>query len=237
MTQEKEIHPPETQVKKSAEPAKVVGLSYAVQSAFYDWIKILSIVPAKVICDGIKGVIQSQKNTIGETLAGYGMAVFKTSLKTDEILVGIVGRAMSVYLGKAYAPYGDPVQAFETATKTKTFLYTPEQNLKEGRLGEYMAQRVLYTASTNVLSTACGMTAKILLLGMAMPATVPAFCAVYISSYTAILTARIIADVLQDMFGVSSLNPDRKKLLDSLQEARDHHAQKTATPGGAVAHV
>ncbi len=122
-------------------------------------------------------------------------------------------------------------------SKTKTFLHTPEQNLNEGRLGEYAVQRLLYTASTNVPATLGAMAGKLILVGMAMPATVPAFCAVYAATYTAILTARVIADVIQDVLGVSSLNPDRKKLLDSLQVAREHAEKYKQQPTGKVAHV
>lgn len=132
---------------------------------------------------------------------------------------------------------GHPLQAFEKLTGTKTFLHTPEQNLRAGRLGEYAAQRLLYTASANAPAAVGIIAAKILFVGMAMPTTIPAFCAVFASTYCAILTARVVADMIQDVLGVSSLNPDRKKLLDSLQEARDRAAQKTTQPeAGAVAH-
>ncbi len=106
--------PPEMQVQKSAEPAKVVGMRYVLQSTLYDWTKILSIVPAKIVIDSIKGLITSQKDFLGETLTGYGTSIFKTSLKTDDIMVGIFGRALAFYGIKAYSPYGHPLQAFET---------------------------------------------------------------------------------------------------------------------------
>lgn len=236
MTQEKEVAQPEMQVQQTAEPAKVVGMRYVMQSTLYDWVKILSILPAKFLCDAIKGLIVSQKDTLGETLVGYGANIFKTSLKMDDLMVGLVGRAMAFYGMKAYSPHGHPLQALETMTGTKTFSHTPEQNLREGRLGEYMAQRLLYTASTNVPAAIGTIVAKVLLTGMAMPATIPAFCAVYASTYTAILTARVVADVIQDVLGVSSLDPDRKKLLTSLQEMRER-SQKTTNPTGKLAHV
>jgi hypothetical protein len=167
-------------------------------------------------------------------MVGYGASIFKTSLAFDDVFVGVIGRAASVYLGKAY---GDPLQAFEKMTGTKTFLHTPEDNLRSGRIGEYLLQRVLYTSSTNFLSTACGIAAKVVFLGMVLPNTFPALCAVYASTYCAILTARVVADMIQDVLGVSSLNPDRKNLLDSLQEARNRASQKAMPSGGAPAHA
>ena len=169
MSSEKEIHPPELHVQKSAEPAKVVGMRYVVQSTLYDWTKILSILPAKFIANGIKDLITSQKDRLGETLTEYGASIFKTSLRIDDLMVGLVGRAFGFYGMKAYSPYGHPLQAFETITGTKTFLHTPEQNLREGRIGEYAAQRLLYTASTNVSAVPGIVVAKVLLAGMAMP--------------------------------------------------------------------
>lgn len=71
MSSEKQLSPEQLQVQKSAEPSKVVGFSYFAQSTFYDWIKILSILPAKVVCNGIKDLISSQKDALGEDLVGY----------------------------------------------------------------------------------------------------------------------------------------------------------------------
>lgn len=233
---EKSAAPEQMQVQKSAEPAKVVGFSYVAQSALYDGIRILSIVPAKVVCTGIRDLILSQKEALGEGLIGYAAAIFKTSLKTEDLLLGVAARTFGFYFIKTYAPYSHPLSALEKITGTKTFLHTPEQNLREGRLGEYAVQRLLYTGSTNVVAAVAVIATKIVLIGMAVPATAPAFCAAFASTYCAILAARTMADVIQDVLGVAELNPDRKKLLSSLEQARERAAQRGMPSGGAMAH-
>lgn len=215
-------------VQSFTAPAKVVGFRYLVQSSVYDWLRILSIVPAKVICTGLSDLAQSQRENVGELLAGGVSTIFKTSLKSEDVFVGIIGRAMAYYGIKGFTPYGHPLHALETITGHKTFLHTPEDNLRCGRIGEYTVQRALFTASTNVPATLGALAAKSLFLGAVIPTSLPAFAAVYASTYAAIYTARVVADVLQDVFNVSSLDPDRPKLLHSLEEARERHKMRQA---------
>ena len=82
MSPEKQMHPPEMQVQKSAEPAKVVGMRYVLQSTLYDWTKILSIVPAKIAIDTVKGFITSQKDFLGDTLWAHSLPLACKSVRS-----------------------------------------------------------------------------------------------------------------------------------------------------------
>lgn len=212
---------PTDQVAATSAPAKVVGMRFVLQSAIYDSAKVLSIIPAKFICATISEFIKGSTELLGNNLAEVAGNIFKTSIKAEDLLITVAARTMGFYAMKTYSPYGHPLQILETLTGSKTFLRTPEQNLKEGNIGEYMAQRILYTASTNTVAAAAVVATKVIVGAMAMPATVPALCAALASTYTAILVARTVADMIQDFTGVSKLNPNRKELVESLEVARE----------------
>lgn len=217
---------PTDQVAKSSAPGKIVGFSFVGQSLLYDSIKVLSIVPGKYIASSIAEIASASRDALGNHLADAAVSIFKVSMKTEDILVGLAARCLGFYTMKTYSPYGHPLQAMETLTGSKTFLRTPEQNLKEGHMGEYAAQRLMYTASTNTVAATGVIVTKLVLGMMAMPATFPALCAAFAATYTGILTARVIADVLQDAAGVSQLDPNRKVLIDSLADAREKASHK-----------
>lgn len=210
-------------VKVASSAHQIVGVSYVMRSMLYDWGKTLSILPAKYIMTVISTAAKRHEDVLGENIVGYTSSIFKTSLDPFDLFVGVVGRYMSVIGTKTY---GDPLKLLEKATGSKLFSKTPEQNLYQGNIPEYMAQRLLFTASTNFMSAACGIVAKVMLAGMVLPNTVPALAAAYVASYSATYVGRVIADIIQDVTNFSKFDPDRPKLISELEKMRERAAQQ-----------